>query len=70
MASFEHSIGEAAGVLWKTLKTKGPMPVARVVKEANISSDLVMEGIGWLAREGKIDLVDDAAKKMKLLKLR
>ena len=51
-------IGEAAGIVWGILHDEGKMTFARLVKEADLPRDLVMQAIGWLAREGKLHVED------------
>ena len=57
--SLIDQIGETAGVLWRLLADNGPMSLAKLVKAAGESRDTVMQAIGWLAREDKIQMVDD-----------
>ncbi|MFI4874966.1 MAG: winged helix-turn-helix domain-containing protein [Blastopirellula sp. JB062] len=47
-------IGETAGLIWLTLRTDGPMSLSRLVKQVGLPRDLVMQAIGWLAREDKL----------------
>lgn len=47
-------IGEVAGVVWDRLNEHGPVALSRLAKEIDAPRDLVMQGIGWLAREGKV----------------
>jgi len=49
-----EQIGETAGAVWRLLSDKGPLSVAKVVKEIGAPRDLVMQALGWLAREDKI----------------
>jgi hypothetical protein len=58
----ESKIGEAAGKIWQTLSSQGPMPKANLAKAAKLDKDLLEQGIGWLAREGKISLTDGGKK--------
>ena len=66
--SFVASIGETAGVVWKTLSEKGPLSMAKIVKAVGQPRDQVMQALGWLAREDKIEIVDD--RRMKVVSLR
>ncbi len=53
----EHSaseVGEVAGMVWKCLKDNGPMTLSKLSREIEAPRDLIMQGVGWLAREGKI----------------
>lgn len=47
-------IGAVAGEIYHLLQEHGPMSQARVAKEIAMPRDLVMQGIGWLAREDKL----------------
>jgi len=49
-------VGETAGVVWRALSANGPMSVAKLVKTAGEPRDTVMQALGWLAREDKIDI--------------
>ena len=51
-------IGEAAGTIWHTLDENGPLSLAKLVKTMDVPRDLIMQGIGWLAREDKLDIVE------------
>ena len=50
------SIGETAGLIWRALSSNGPMTTAKLVKAAGEQRDMVMLGLGWLARENKVDI--------------
>ncbi len=53
-------IGETAGAIWKVLREKGPLTIAKLVKEIDAPRDVVMQGLGWLAREDKISIEEEA----------
>ena len=55
-------IGVAAGAVWKTLKDKGPAPLADLAKTTGLDKDLVQQAIGWLAREQKLSFKDEGRK--------
>jgi len=55
-------IGETAGAVWKALADQGPLSVARLIKEVDAPRDLVMQAIGWLAREHKIDIEEGKSR--------
>ncbi|HWA96891.1 MAG TPA: winged helix-turn-helix domain-containing protein [Pirellulales bacterium] len=59
-------IGAAAGAVWRLLDERGPMSTAKVVRELELPRDLVMQAIGWLAREDKIAVDDGRAKILSL----
>lgn len=48
------SIGSVAGMVWNYLENHGPATLSRLAKEIEAPRDLVMQGVGWLAREGKV----------------
>ena len=50
----ETRIGEAAGKIWQALHAKGPMRTSGIAKATGLPGGLLNQGIGWLAREGKI----------------
>ena len=52
-------IGHMAGRIWHELDINGPMSVSALVRRIDRPRDYVMEGIGWLAREGKISIRDE-----------
>lgn len=53
-----EQIGEIAGVVWHALEKGGPMTQAKLIKEIDAPRDLVMQAVGWLAREGKVEIED------------
>jgi len=55
----EHEIGEAAGRIWRWLEEKGETTITKLKQETKQSDQLLHMGLGWLAREGKIELVKD-----------
>ena len=50
----EEKIGETAGNIWKLLGKKGEMSVSQVSKALKETDAVVYQGLGWLAREGKL----------------
>jgi hypothetical protein len=53
-------IGETAGLIWQVLNAKGPLTIAKLVKEIDVPRDVVMQGLGWLAREDKVNIEEEA----------
>ena len=47
-------VGETAGVVWSVLNENGPLSMAKLVKAVGGPRDVVMQALGWLAREDKI----------------
>jgi len=58
----KDKIGETAGGIWKVLKKEGEVNVAQLPKLLNEKSALVYQGLGWLAREDKVDYQIKQAK--------
>lgn len=54
-----QQVGETAGKIWRALSSDGPQTVAQLKKKVNGASDLVNFALGWLAREDKIEIVQD-----------
>ncbi len=51
-----EEIGETAGLVWHTLQDQGPLTFAKLAKMIDAPRDLVMQAVGWLAREGKVNI--------------
>jgi hypothetical protein len=51
-------IGETAGDVWHCLKENGPLSNAKLAKEIDAPRDMVMQAVGWLAREGKVTIIE------------
>ena len=63
-----EQIGETAGQIWNVLAQEGPQPIAKLVKQVDAPKDVVMQGIGWLAREGKI-AIDEESRSRRIIRL-
>ncbi|MEM8679769.1 MAG: winged helix-turn-helix domain-containing protein [Planctomycetota bacterium] len=50
------AIGEVAGKVWHALSADSPMSYPKLTKEVGEPRDLVMQAVGWLAREGKVEI--------------
>ena len=55
MSSIE-AIGETAGKVWHFLDSKGQSSLAAVERGIKAPKPLVDMAVGWLAREGKVEL--------------
>jgi hypothetical protein len=53
-----YDVGSVAGAVWEFLAANGPVTLTKLVKEVDAPRDLIMQGVGWLAREGKIRFED------------
>jgi len=52
-----EDIGNAAGEIWRFLEQQTePVNLTTLKKNVPISSSLLMMGLGWLAREGKVNV--------------
>jgi Winged helix-turn-helix domain (DUF2582) len=50
-----HEIGETAGAVWCYLTEKESTSLSTIKKELNVSSELLLAAVGWLAREDKLE---------------
>ncbi|MBN1590250.1 MAG: winged helix-turn-helix domain-containing protein [Pirellulales bacterium] len=57
-------IGKTAGLIWNTLNKSGPMSPAKLTKHLERPRDLVMQALGWLAREEKIDIKEEGRSRV------
>jgi len=53
-----QQIGETAGSVWRALDEHGSLSLAKLVEHVGGNRDVVMQAVGWLAREGKIDVTE------------
>lgn len=53
------AVGDTAGKIWRSLSADGPQTVTQLKKKLNGSSDMVNFALGWLAREDKVEIVQD-----------
>ena len=52
-------VGETAGKVWHALSSVGPQTLAQLKKRVDGSGELLSFGLGWLAREDKIEMVPE-----------
>ncbi|HPD46357.1 MAG TPA: winged helix-turn-helix domain-containing protein [Anaerohalosphaeraceae bacterium] len=50
----QEQIGQAAGKVWQVLSKKGTVNVSDLPKLTGLKSQIAYQGLGWLAREGKL----------------
>ncbi|MEQ9411076.1 MAG: winged helix-turn-helix domain-containing protein [Fuerstiella sp.] len=48
------AIGDTAGEIWGFLAENGPSSLNRISKSLSVSRELVLQAVGWLAREDKL----------------
>jgi hypothetical protein len=61
-------IGDTAGLVWQILSTQGPMSMAKLVKTVGQPRDQVMQAVGWLAREDKLEIREE--RRTRIISLR
>jgi len=54
-------IGETAGLVWHYLHQNGPVSLTKLVKDVDAPRDVVMQALGWLAREDKL-VIDESSR--------
>lgn len=52
-----NRIGSAAGIVWQSLSSAGALTIPKLIESSGLSRDLVLFGLGWLAREGKLQFL-------------
>ena len=55
----EEVFGVNAGKVWRALKENGPMSAGAIVKQTKMKLIEVYGGLGWLGREGKIEILKE-----------
>jgi hypothetical protein len=51
-----QTIGDTAGEVWQYLKEHDGTTLTTLVRTVGAPSEAVLMAVGWLAREGKLDL--------------
>jgi hypothetical protein len=49
-----EQIGQTAGLVWQTLNEQGPQTLSKLIKSTAAPRDVVLQAVGWLAREDKL----------------
>ncbi|MDD3237586.1 MAG: winged helix-turn-helix domain-containing protein [Candidatus Gastranaerophilales bacterium] len=61
-------IGQSAGQIWEYLSSNGEVSLAKMKKDLDLKANFAEMGLGWLAREGKVDISKKGtATKVKLV---
>ena len=50
-------IGKVAGEIWHVLRERGELSLSGIIAAINASQSTVYMGLGWLAREDKLEFV-------------
>ncbi len=61
-------IGDAAGLVWHHLSEHGPRTLNQLVKEVDAPRDVIMQAVGWLAREDKLSIEESRNRKVASLR--
>jgi len=59
-----ESIGVSAGLVWHYLRDNGSVTLSKLAREIDAPRDMVMQGVGWLAREGKVTFQEGPRSKL------
>ena len=51
-----EQIGQTAGLVWLALDEHGPQSITKLAKMIDAPRDIVMQAVGWLAREEKLEI--------------
>ena len=55
----ETEIGSAAGLIWQYLDQHGETPLSKLKQGTKLHDQILLMGVGWLAREGKLALAKE-----------
>lgn len=61
--SYMEQIGATAGLIWNHLNDNGSISLAKLAKQIDAPRDMVMQSVGWLAREGKVEIEETGRAK-------
>ena len=50
-----ENIGSVAGTIWHYLEDNDEATITKLTREIGVNERTVLMGVGWLAREGKLD---------------
>lgn len=62
-----EEIGTNAGAVWQTLSTADAMGVKQLKKATKLKDKAIFAALGWLAREGKVNIDVDPEDEKELL---
>ena len=54
-----NNIGNNVGLVWNALNANGKMTETKLKKETGLASAEFFAALGWLAREGKLNVVTE-----------
>ncbi|MFH0971477.1 MAG: winged helix-turn-helix domain-containing protein [Candidatus Micrarchaeota archaeon] len=59
MVGVEGYFGAKAGIVWQCLKENGALTIAQMKRKTKLTDSELYAGLGWLSREGKIEIVGE-----------
>ncbi len=62
-----EQIGTAAGTVWQALNTADALGIKQLKKETKLKKEEIIAALGWLAREGKVNIDTDPEDPKELL---
>jgi hypothetical protein len=54
-----EAIGETAGLVWNFLRSNGGASLNALEKGVKAPKPMISMAVGWLAREGKVEIEED-----------
>jgi hypothetical protein len=63
-----EQIGNTAGDVWHCLAEHGRISLAKLTKSVDAPRDVVMQAVGWLAREGKLEMEETSRGRVVFLR--
>jgi hypothetical protein len=57
--TMQKQIGDAAGMIWKYLDQHTESTLSELKQPTKLSEQLLLMGLGWLAREDKLNIVQE-----------
>lgn len=62
-----ESIGTAAGAVWQALSAADALGVKQIKKVTKLKKEEIFAALGWLAREGKVNIDADPEDEKELI---
>lgn len=62
-----EQIGTAAGAVWQALNSADALGVKQIKKVTKLKKEEIFAALGWLAREGKVNIDTDPEDEKELI---
>ncbi len=62
-----EQIGTSAGAVWQALTTADALGMKQIKKITKLKKEEIFAALGWLAREGKVNIDTDPADEKEIL---